>query len=245
MTSCLGEESRQTGRAKSSILHLGLLLWELFFVYKVTVTKEDEEDNKDEDETDSLFNALNREQISSQDSLFFNPLCLEIISNCLTLYSQAKVIDAAFRTKLYWDIVNLLIKSLEIYNPSRRKLTTTEEREAAPPPLHHFPSNTSFDQRHTLVTKPKLVKKAVLVNPAGSTVLPLGTIDKFPAPFTDAAFLGSHGKINDSNSWLDCFDRVNESLKAVTEQGTTPVKVAILDTGCDLDHAFFSRPGSR
>lgn len=195
LTGCLREESRQSERAKSSILHLGLLLWELFFGEKVTVTEEDKEDDEEDDETDSLFNALNREQISSQESSFVDPLCLGIIGNCLILYGQTRVIDAAFRTNLYWDIVKPLIMSLESYNPSRRKPAATVEREAAPPPSHHIPSNTGFDRRQALVTKLDIVKKPVTVKAAGCTVLHLEITVQSPAPFKDAALLGSHGMV--------------------------------------------------
>jgi hypothetical protein len=195
LTGCLGEEeSRQSKRAKSSILHLGLLLWELFFGKKVTVTEEDKEDDEEDDETDTLFNALNREQISSQESSFVDPLCLDIIGNCLILYGQARVIDAAFRTNLYWDIVKPLIMSLENYSLSRRKSAATVEREAAPPPSHHIPSNTGFDRRQALVTKLDIVKKPVTVKAAGGTVFYLETTQP-PAPFTDAALLGSQGMV--------------------------------------------------
>ncbi|OCK94770.1 uncharacterized protein K441DRAFT_696305 [Cenococcum geophilum 1.58] len=196
LTGCLGEEeSRQSGRAKSSILHLGLLLWELFFGEKVTVTEEDEEDYGDDNETDSLFNALNREQIDSRDSSFVDPLCLDIIGNCLNLYGQAKVIDAAFRTNLYWDIVKPLIISLENYNPSRRKPAATVEREVESPPSHHIPSNTGFDQRQALVTELDLVEKAIAAKAVGGTVLHLETTVESPAPFTGAASLGSQRKV--------------------------------------------------
>lgn len=195
LTGCLREESRQSERAKSSILHLGLLLWELFFGEKVTVTEEDKEDDEEDDETDSLFNALNREQISSQESSFVDPLCLDIIGNCLILYGQARVIDAAFRTNLYWDIVKPLIMSLENYNPSRRKPAATVEREAAPPPSHHIPSNTGFDGRQALVTKLDIVKKPVAVKAADGTALHLETTVQSPAPFKDAALLGSQGMV--------------------------------------------------
>jgi hypothetical protein len=191
LTSCLGEDkSTQSERAKSSILHLGLLLWELFFGKKVTVTEDDEDD----DENGSLFNALNREQITLLESSFVDPLCLEIIGNCLNLHCQAKVIDAAFCTNLYWDIVQPLIMSLENYNPSRRKPVATVEREVAPPP-HHIPSNTGFDQRQALVTKLDLAKKAVVLKAAGGVMPYLETIVEPPAPFTDAALLGSQGKV--------------------------------------------------
>ena len=196
LTGCLREEeSRQSERAKSSILHLGLLLWELFFGEKVTVTKEDDEGDEDDNGTGSLFNALNREQIDSRDSSFVDPLCLDIIGNCLNLYGQAKVIDAAFRTNLYWDIVKPLIISLENYNPLRRKPAATVEREVEPPPSYHIPSNTGFDQQQALVTELDLVEKAVVVKAVGGTMLHLETTVESPAPFRGAASLGSRGNV--------------------------------------------------
>ncbi len=38
---------------------------------------------------------------------------------------------------------------------------------------------------------------------------------------------------------------MNQSLKAFVKQDTKAVKIAVLDTGCEVDHVFFSGPGSR
>jgi hypothetical protein len=41
--------------------------------------------------------------------------------------------------------------------------------------------------------------------------------------------------------WLQKFDLVNERLEILAEAGTKPVKVAVLDTGCNLSaHCFNS-----
>ena len=133
LADCLEEDSRQLERAKSFILHLGLLLWELFLGQKIEVTKEDKEGEED-NETDTLFNILNMKVIDSEIEHFHEPACPEIIGNCLTLYTKVKVIDAAFRTDLYWDIVNPLIKCLENYKPSSRDPMVAMKREATPPP---------------------------------------------------------------------------------------------------------------
>jgi len=183
----LGEECKQSNGAKSSILHFGLLLTELFFSKKVTVTEEDIENDEDGDETDSLFNALNRDLISLRDFKFDDPYFLDIIDHCLNLYCQAEVINAAFRTNLYWRIVKPLMDSLENYNPSRGP-AATGKREGAPPPLHHIPNNRSVDQRQALV-------EPIAVKAAGSTVPHLQNMSESPESLTDATLLGSQGKV--------------------------------------------------
>ncbi len=44
---------------------------------------------------------------------------------------------------------------------------------------------------------------------------------------------------------MDEFDAFNASLKALTKEGARTVKVAVLDTGCDIEHEFFCGSGSR
>ena len=154
LTRCLDKkESERSEEAQSSILHLGLLLWELFLEEKVTITDEDreededKEEDEDEDDTNSLFNALNRKEISSRESSFIDTFCLDLIANCLNLYGQASVIDAAFRAKLYWDVVKPLLKSVEDYTPSRKKPNTAMEIRTALPSLQSISSSAGFNQR--------------------------------------------------------------------------------------------------
>lgn len=101
------------------MVRLGLLFWEIFFEEKITITKEDIEEGDDKDEISSLFNALSR-NVDPSRGLFIDISCLDLISNCLTLYLQAGAIDTAFRTKLYEDIVEPLIKSFESHLPCKR-----------------------------------------------------------------------------------------------------------------------------
>ncbi|KAL7948569.1 hypothetical protein V8C42DRAFT_314863 [Trichoderma barbatum] len=168
LTGCLDEEkSKKFVRAKSSILHLGLLLWELFVGEKVKITEEDKEEDEDEDEgedededeTNSLFNALNRRETSSRQSSFIDTFCLDLIANCLNLYGQASVIDAAFRAKLYWDIVKPLMTSFEDYMPSKKRPATAMESGPAPPPLPSILSSTGFNPQKALVMNQDIMKK--------------------------------------------------------------------------------------
>ncbi|KAI1317243.1 hypothetical protein F5Y16DRAFT_153501 [Xylariaceae sp. FL0255] len=153
LTGCLEEESKQSGKAKSSILHLGLLLWELFVEEKVTITEEDKEEDEDEGEdedemeTNSLFNALNRKEITSRESSFIDRFCLDLIANCLNLYGQASVIDVVFRTKLYWGIVKPLATSFEDYTPPKKKRPLRTQSGYAP-----TSSSIGFGPRQARVT---------------------------------------------------------------------------------------------
>ncbi|KAK4443846.1 hypothetical protein QBC34DRAFT_416455 [Podospora aff. communis PSN243] len=160
LTRCFGkQESQKSDGAQSSILHLGLLLWEVFLEEKVTITDEDreeaEEDDEDEDEDDinSLFNALNRKEIDSRESSFIDTFCLDLIANCLNLYGQASVVDAAFRAKLYWDVVKPLLRSVEDYTPSKLKPNTTMTSRPAPPSLRPITSTEGFSQPKFLAMK--------------------------------------------------------------------------------------------
>jgi hypothetical protein len=103
---------------KAALVHLALLLWELFFGRRVDVREEDmEEDEDSEDESDivSKFNALNREQILSKHR-FLQPQLVAIVGKCLDLYCQADSVDLAFRTDFYWGVVRPLSKYLEAYS---------------------------------------------------------------------------------------------------------------------------------
>lgn len=127
LTGCLEQDNSEASecmRTKSSILDLALLLWEVFVGEKVTIADEDRDE--DEEEVDSLFDALNIREIKSRESSFIDIFCLDIIANCLNLYGQARKIDAAFRAKLYWDIVKPLIKSCEDYMPKKKTAKSTE-----------------------------------------------------------------------------------------------------------------------
>lgn len=141
LTGCLDQdisEASECRRTKSSILDLALLLWEVFVGEKVTIADEDRDE--DEDEADSLFDALNLREIKSRESSFIDIFCLDLIANCLNLYGQARKIDAAFRAKLYWDIVKPLIKSCEDYLPSKKK--TVKSAESSSPTLHRIAVGT-------------------------------------------------------------------------------------------------------
>ncbi|OTB13976.1 hypothetical protein K445DRAFT_368160 [Daldinia sp. EC12] len=127
--------------AKLFILHLGTLLCELFAGKKVTVTDEDREEDEDEDNgnNDSLFNALSRECDGLKELPLSKEYYLKVIDECLDLYSDATVINRAFRSSFYWKIVAPLRKSLVNHTrpsthtsrPSFRDRTDFQQRPVA------------------------------------------------------------------------------------------------------------------
>jgi hypothetical protein len=118
------EEPNHAPAGHSYILYLGTLLWELFFERKVAMTPEDEEDEDEEDQDSSLYNALNREESNSRQSCFVEVPFLDIISNCLNLYSQTELEGLELRKTIYWTIVKPLKALHSYYAPSEEKTPT-------------------------------------------------------------------------------------------------------------------------
>ena len=132
------DESSRTMAAKCFVLYLGAMLWELLFVRKVTVTPEDEADEDeepDEAESLSLYNALNREHCSSRNS-FVDPSCLGVISSCLDIYVDGESDHAKFRSQVYYRIVKPLKEYFKLYYSSAINQDALKSRgETAKPRL--------------------------------------------------------------------------------------------------------------
>lgn len=108
------------------ILDLGLLLWQLLFGRKVTVGPEDREDEDEDDLSLSRFNALNREHDNYQEFFVEKP-CLDIIENCLNLYSLYQLDHQAFQEKIYWDVVTPLRNYLEFFYQFKKPLPDSNQ----------------------------------------------------------------------------------------------------------------------
>lgn len=139
------EETDNVSQASRFVLDLAVLLWQLLFGQKVTIEPEDEEDEDEDDPSLSLFNALNREHGNSQE-LFIEKPCLDIIANCLNLYSLYQLDEQTFREKIYWDIVTPLKKYLEFFYQCQ-----------GPPPHLDRPKKLPLSTNRTLAqSNPKL-----------------------------------------------------------------------------------------
>ncbi|KAE8441485.1 hypothetical protein EG329_004909 [Mollisiaceae sp. DMI_Dod_QoI] len=228
------------------ILYLGTLLWELFFGRKIIITAEDEDD-EDEDEEDpnlSLYYALGREEKNSRECFVDRPF-LDIIANCLNLYGQTELDDEEFREKMYWNVVKPL-NYLDSYYHSEKKPSTMDQRRSTeslarplPENLHPRPGPSS-SRVHQLMKRDAGWNGTTAAMPQSRQSPPLQS-----TPSNYSELLASQGNITSSTLWLRKFDSVNQRLKSLARIGTQPVKVAVLDTGCNLSADCFNSSGIR
>jgi hypothetical protein len=128
------EEPDDLSNGTRVVLDLGLLLWQLLFGRKVTIQPEDREDEDDDDPNLTLFNALNREYDDCLESFVEKP-CLDIIENCLNLYSSYQLDQQTFQEKIYWNIVTPLQNYLEFSYQFKKPPQDLKRVRTAPFPI--------------------------------------------------------------------------------------------------------------
>ncbi|KAF9886798.1 hypothetical protein FE257_011045 [Aspergillus nanangensis] len=137
------------GAGSESVLHLGVLLWELLFGRRITIIPEDEEDD-DEDQNMSLFNALSREEMHSRESCIEKPF-LDIIANCLNIYPETELDDQELRSKVYWSILRPLKSYVESY---QSELQPKIDDQRAFSPSFHDVLKDKAGQKHSMAFPP-------------------------------------------------------------------------------------------
>ncbi|KAH7009795.1 peptidase S8/S53 domain-containing protein [Ilyonectria destructans] len=240
---------------KSIILHLGVLLWELIFRKKVEITDDDVESD-DEGGTISLHdvslhNALGREYNDrNYDAASDDPAFLEIIDKCLDAFSDEELDNEKLRSTVYFTIFKPLQHYLQSHQKRIPSATLATRRLPSPSPASsrigkrlrtEQKMNACYEQHRANYHLPRFT---------GSFSAPTGTI-VLTANFTanesktenESLYLDTNLD-TESSSWLNRFDAANTNL--ATPAGSDlprSVKIAILDTGCDIAHQFFSGPG--
>ncbi|KAH7153364.1 hypothetical protein EDB81DRAFT_791255 [Dactylonectria macrodidyma] len=222
------------------VLDLGVLLWQLLFGQKVTIEPEDKEEEDDEDNGPniSLFNALNREWGNSQD-LFVEKPCLDIICNCLNLCGLHQLDEQSFREKLYWDLVVPLKTYLDAFCQPQ-KSNIIKQRTNMSQPVSQ--KNKIIRQTLPNLGQGSLINDIIESDEAHFTGPPR-LIQSLHQPFSESNLAASHGSIKSSLSWLDRFSSVNTRLERINNVNVPPVRLAVLDTGCDIEHEYFDGPG--
>ena len=148
----LNDTSGVSSNTNRYFLDLGALLWHLLFGKKVDINEDDREEDEDEDDPSlSLFNALNREHCAFQE-MFFDKPCLDIIANCLNLYSSYQLDDQTFREKIYWNIVMPLKSCLETMDSSKKPPVppVTDRPRKTLPPMRTSSVHSEIDHRPLL-----------------------------------------------------------------------------------------------
>ncbi|KAH7210106.1 hypothetical protein DER44DRAFT_775050 [Fusarium oxysporum] len=215
------DESLESNR---NVLDLGLLLWQLLFGRKVTIEPEDREDEDEDDLNLSLFNALNREHGESKESFVEQP-CLDIIENCLNLYSSFQLDQQTFQEKIHWNVVTPLKNYLEFFYQFKKPPQNLNQVHTAP-----FPTCAAS------------VKGFKVKDECDITAGQRRTTSQRPA-FVWSNLLAFSGDIKNSSSWLDKFTIVNQRLEALEQVDPLRVRIAVLDTGCDINNDYFNGPG--
>ncbi|RSM19381.1 hypothetical protein CDV31_001803 [Fusarium ambrosium] len=226
---------------KSFILELGALLWELFFQQKVNITEEDEEDESDEV---SLFNALNREEEIWRKKCV-DAACLDIISNCLEAWCEDEVDEEKLRATIHRTV----FRPLREYRVSYIYLLSNDAARASPPSFLHNPSMTleggtmSLSSIYLSNTIESESYKSLHLSSLGSTQLPV--ISESIEFCQEVSLLTpTNGTITDSLAWIAKFKYATQHLASLSEGvGSKPIKVAILDTGLDIADPYFSGAG--
>ncbi|KAF5257315.1 hypothetical protein FOXYS1_12167 [Fusarium oxysporum] len=121
---------------KSFILHLGVLLWELFFQQKVNITEEDEEDEEDDDDDVPLFNALSREEAAWRDK-FVDAACLDIITNCLEAWCEDEADEEKLRASIHGKVFRPLREYWASYSHPRLPIISMPNKGSGDPFTHY------------------------------------------------------------------------------------------------------------
>lgn len=123
---------------KHFVLELGVLLWELFFLEEIKVLEED----RDLNEEDSLYNALYRTYEDSSTARCLQPICLEIINNCLSAYDDLEegMAEADIRANIYDRIVKPL-----------QELAATYSDTSKPQPVSLHEYNATWEDKEPIV----------------------------------------------------------------------------------------------
>ncbi|RSL71845.1 hypothetical protein CEP54_001050 [Fusarium duplospermum] len=226
---------------KSFILQLGALLWELFFQQKVNITEEDEEDESDEV---SLFNALNREEEIWRKKCV-DAACLDIISNCLEAWCEDEVDEEKLRATIHRTV----FRPLREYRASYIHPLSNDTPRVSPPSFLHHPSPTleGGTMSHSGIYLRSKVESESYRNlhPSSLGNTQLSVISESVEFCQEVSLLTlTNGTTADSLAWIKKFQHANQYLASLNKGARSkPVKIAILDTGLDTDDPYFSGAG--
>ncbi|KAF4984121.1 hypothetical protein FZEAL_614 [Fusarium zealandicum] len=225
---------------KSFILNFGVLLWELFFQGQVSIIKDDEDEDGDDA---SLFNALGRMLDDCQEGRFVDPPCLDIIGNCLTAWCDEEADEEKIRDNIHRKVICPLTRYWESYRPPAMNKTILLKDS---PPGYPGIGNL-MDSR---------ASSSTLIHGNGRPLGPArspppgvqGAAQRIPnseasGQPTEAALLASNGAITSSGLWIERFHQAHAKIAGPRQTTSPRAKVVILDTGCDMKDHYFESVG--
>ncbi|KAF4447058.1 serine protease [Fusarium austroafricanum] len=223
---------------RSFILGFGALLWELFFQQKVDIMDDDIEDEGSDD--DSLFNALNRE-VETWGDRCVDAACLDIVSKCLDLWCEDGDEDE-LRASMHAQVLRPLREYSSSYNPpqstndaarvlfSQTLPQLRPSHDHGPVPLPG-PVPRKDNLARIRLQDPYIVQQAAMSKTT-------------PCTQASSLLVTTKGTITESLSWVTEFQCAHDHLASLSKgPSSKPVRVAILDTGCDINDHYFCGVG--
>ncbi|KAE8447647.1 hypothetical protein EG329_010618 [Mollisiaceae sp. DMI_Dod_QoI] len=217
------------------VLALTTVLLELELEEEVIIKDEDIDEFS---ERRSLYIALTRLHGDSEGNI--DGQYYHIIDSCLQLYDQfsdteSKEYSRKIRTELFKKVIYPLKKRYEVLSNPGELVSSNAvvSQETASSSNSGFPSPQMLSfraPRGPMSTIAEVSEVHSIIQNAGTPSNPL-------AVSSDPLLLASQGTISNSKHWLERIDKINKYLNNFQRSRPTArrVKIAILDTGCDLD----------
>ncbi|KAF9870213.1 ankyrin unc44 [Colletotrichum karsti] len=214
----------------ASILHLAAVLLELELETKIQ-----HGDGASGEESEELFGALELVHSEIQDNI--DATFCEIIDHCLQLYAESfEMLDSCGRSEiqnqLFNKVVTPLAQRLEIYrNPKPMAMRNLLDINLG--------NHSGAFQSAKISTSTSVIHPIMEVN-EGPLEVRNEAITAVTVPWIwDPEFLAASTR--SSKEWLDRVDAINEYMRQNCRANSASgrVKIALLDTGCDLEASCF------
>ncbi|KAE8443297.1 hypothetical protein EG329_002013 [Mollisiaceae sp. DMI_Dod_QoI] len=220
------------------LLDLTTLLLELETDQKVTLEPDDVDEFTGEP---SLFMALGRIHQGLKGESGDDSIYRDVIDACLNMYSEFTDLENQdeyhrFRTQFLRKVVKPLKDRYEVLKDpgAFAKRAIRANSNYAMPPQQKLPILQMIPLRQSVGSENSIKEPILEVAEVEPPPRDYGGIESSPTVDEDPSFLASTGKISSSWLWVQRIDAINTiHLKDIVT--TRKVKIAILDTGCDLD----------
>ncbi|KAL7810618.1 serine protease [Trichoderma gracile] len=222
------------------ILALAALLIELELEKEVTVFDEDIDDITGEK---SLYMAITRLHEDLDQYLEDMDPFPDIIDSCLQIYTDLYEVDSEnycrrLRTEILTKVVFPLNQRDRVLSKSWKSIRASSIATLKDIPPYRGPSclDTSMSTKEGGYVLP--LRRENHARDEDVAMQPLLPPPHPSIDMTEPILLASNGTISNSAQWLREFDRINRSLaclKGASQSVENNVRVAVLDTGCDLD----------
>ncbi|KAL7819526.1 serine protease [Trichoderma aethiopicum] len=219
------------------VLALAALLIELELEKEVAILDEDIDDVTGER---SLYMAVTRLHGDLDQYLEAMDPFPDIIDSCLQICTDLYDIDSKdYHRSLRFEILTKVVCPLSqrdrVLSKSWKSIRASSTAISEDVPPYRSPSIMDSSPMKSTYELP--VRRHNISRDEGVAMQPLLQPPHSSVEMTEPTFLSSRGSISNSAHWIKEFDRINRSLESLraASQSVRNIRVAVLDTGCDLD----------